>query len=158
MLWVVTNGSVQRQLLWVAARKTGIYVAHGGPGGIHTTYHVDGTFHLKIVGHKESLEKRPPLPDIEEPVLVQSATMVINDEALARFDLKEFTDKPVGTVVYLDNRMLPEAIYYHVWAVPSFEHGKVPLLTEHPARIHVITHTVPWIEVIIYEQGKRGAG
>ena len=49
MLWVVTNGEVRRQLLWVRAIRTGIYVAQEiGPGTIHTSYHVDGEFHTKV--------------------------------------------------------------------------------------------------------------
>jgi hypothetical protein len=62
----------------------------------------------------------------------------------------------VDRLVYLDNRMLPEAIYYQVWIIPPFKYGEVPLMTEDPAHIHVVTHTLPWIGVIIYEQGKRG--
>jgi hypothetical protein len=42
-----------------------------------------------------------------------------------------------------------------VWAVPPFRDGDVPLLTVHPAHIHVVTHTNPWIQVVIYEQGQR---
>jgi hypothetical protein len=155
MLWVITNGSEQRRLLWVTARKTGIYVAHGGPSSFHTSYHTNGTVNWKIAKQKIHVEKRQPLPEIREPVSVQSATIMINDEALARFDLRKFTDNPVDRLVYLDNRVLPEAINYNVWAVPPFKHGEVPLMTEWPAHIHVVTHTVPWIEVIIYEQGKH---
>jgi len=155
ILWVVTNGDVRRNFLWITVRKSGIYVAFGGPGDLHTSYHADGAFHWKAGEHTIKLDRKPPLPDIPEPVLVQSATSVINDEALDRFELTNFIDKPVDRVVYLDNRMLPEAIYYHVWAVPPFQYGIVPLLTAHPAHIHVITHTNPWIQVVIYEQGEK---
>jgi len=139
ILWVVTNGDVCRNFLWITVRKSGIYVAFGGLGDLHTSYHADGIFHWKAGEHTIKLDRKPPLPDIPEPVLVQSATSVINDEALDRFELTNFTDKPVDRVVYLDNRMLPEAIYYHVWAVPPFQYGIVPLLTVHPAHIHVTT-------------------
>jgi hypothetical protein len=155
ILWVVTNGDIRRNFLWITIRKSGIYVAFGGPGNIHTSYHADGAFHWKQGKYTINLDRKPPLPDIPAPVLVQSATSVINDEALGRFELTNFTDKPVDRVVYLDNRMLPEAIYYHVWAVPPFQYGIVPLLTDHPAHIHVTTHTNPWIQVVIYEQGER---
>jgi hypothetical protein len=95
------------------------------------------------------------LPDIGKPVLIQSATTTITDEVLDRFDLTSFEDSLVDRVIYLDNRMLPEAVYYHVWVVPPFRHGEVPLMTNHPAHIHVITHTNPWLDVVICEQGKR---
>lgn len=155
ILWVVTNGKVRRNFLWVTIRKTGIYVAFGGSGNMHTSYHTDGTLHWKSKDHAEKFEQRPPLPNIPGPVLIQSGTTVIANEAFNAFKLTTFEDKPVDRVIYLDNRMLPEAVYYHVWAVPPFMHGEVPLLTKHPAHIHVITHTNPWIEVVIYEQGKR---
>jgi hypothetical protein len=156
ILWVVTNGCVQRNFLWVTIRSTGIYVAFGGPVGVHTSYHSDGTFHWKTDdGYTIDLQPKPPLPDILEPILIQSATSIIRDDVLDQFELTNFTDQPVDRVIYLDNRMLPEAIYYHVWVVPPFRHGDVPLMTEHPAHLHLITHTNPWIEVIIYEQGRR---
>ncbi len=157
ILWVVTNGRVQRNFLWLTIRGTGIYVAFGGPVGVHTSYHSDGTFHWKTDDGNTTidLKPKPALPDIPGPILVQSATGVIRDDALNRFELTNFTDQPVDRVIYLDNRMLPEAIYYHVWVVPPFRHGDVPLMTEHPAHLHLITHTNPWIEVIIYEQGRR---
>jgi hypothetical protein len=155
MLWVVTNGREGRNLLWVIVRKTGIYVASGGPGSLHSSYHSDGTFHWKLKGRKLTSETKPPLLGISEPLLIQNGTRVITDEALEHFELARFRDKPVDRVVYLDNRMLPDAIAYHVWVVPPFRHSAVPLITEWPAQIHVVTHTTPWIEVVIYEQGNR---
>jgi hypothetical protein len=79
----------------------------------------------------------------------------VTDDTLDRFDLTSFEDGPVDRVIYLDNRMLPEALHYDVWAVPPFKHGTVPLMTDYPAQIHITTHTIPWLEVIIYEQGPR---
>lgn len=155
MLWVVTNGKVRRNFLWLTVRKTCIYVAFGGPGGAHTSYHADGRFHWKVQGDPVHLDQKPSLPNLHEPVLIQSATTVISDEALRRFDLTRFVDRPVDRIVYLDNRVLPDAICYHVWVVPPFHHGAVPLLTVHPAHIHVVTHTNPWMQVVIYEQGRR---
>jgi len=155
ILWVVTNGEIRRNFLWVTVRKTGIYVAFGGPLPAHTSYHTDGTFHWKVKGQKVHSEARPPLRDIGEPQLIQSATAVISDHVLSGFDLSTFGDEPVDRVVYLDNRVLPDAISYHVWAVPPFRHGAVPLFAHEPAHIHIITHTNPWIQVVIYEQGKR---
>lgn len=153
--WVVTNGRTRRNFLWVTIRKSGIYVAFGGPGHSHTSYHADGRFHWKANGDTVNLEQKPPLPDIGKPILVQSATTVITDDVLRRFQLTKFADRPVDQVVYLDNRVLPEAIYYQVWALPPFHHEVVPLLAEYPAHIHVATHTNPWIQVVIYEQGQR---
>lgn len=155
ILWVVTNGKTRRNFLWVTVRKTGIYVAFGGPGHAHTSYHADGSFHWRANGHTVRFEKKPPLPTIEQPILIQNATAGITDEVLRRFDLTEFADHPVDRVVYLDNRVLPDAISYYVWAVPPFRYADTPLLTEHPAHIHVATHTSPWIQVVIYEQGQR---
>jgi hypothetical protein len=100
LAWVITNGSVQRSFLWVTVRRTGIYVAFGGPGHRHTSYHVDGKFHWKSDGCKQELGHRPPLPDIPEPVLIQSATTVVTNDALDRFDLAEFRDRPVDRVIF----------------------------------------------------------
>jgi len=155
ILWVITNGTTRRNFLWITLRKTGIYVAFGGPNHMHTSYHTDGSFHWKADNHVVELGQRPPLPDIPKPVLIQSATTVVTDETLDRFDLASFEDGPVDRVIYLDNRMLPEALQYEVWAVPPFKHGTVPLMTEYPAQIHIATHTIPWLKVIIYEQGPR---
>lgn len=156
VLWVVTNGKVQRNFLRVTRRKSGIYVASGDRNQMHTSYHENGHMHWKLdSGETVNLDPNPALPDIPKPVLIQSATTVITDEVLDRWQLPEYSDQPVDRVVYLDNRMLPEAIYYHVWAMPPFRHGEVPLLANHPAQIHVCTHTNPWIQVVIYEQGER---
>ena len=155
ILWVVTNGRERRNFLWVVRRRTGIYVAFGGPGSRHTSYHSDGTFQWKSGGRKLTVQKRPPLSSIREPVLIQNGAAIINDEALESFQLTAFRDQPVDRVVYLDNRMLPEAIAFHVWVLPPFRHGAVPLLTDRPAQIHLVTHTVPWIEVVIYEEGRK---
>jgi hypothetical protein len=159
MLWVVTNGQVQRNLLWVTVRPSGIYVASGGLVPLHTSYHSDGRFHWKWRRQKIQVETKPPLQDLPRPVLIQSGAQSITDEALERFKLTKFRDQPVDSVIYLDNRVLTEGvpyISYNVWAVPPFRHGDVPLLTEWPAQIHLVTHTKPWIEVVIYEQGREG--
>jgi hypothetical protein len=158
ILWVITDGTVQHNFIWITRRESGIYVAFGGPGGLHTSYHTDGTFHWKVEGQSIDLSPHPPLNDLRAPVLIQSATTAVNTETLNSFELTSFTDKPVDRVIYLDNRMLPSALYYHVWLVPPFSHGEVPLMSDHPAHVHLVTHTLPWIEVIIYEQGPRAGG
>jgi hypothetical protein len=155
ILWVLTNGRETRNYLWVTIRKSGIYCAFGGPGNIHTSYHSDGKFHWKVGEHTEDLGKKPPLPNIPAPILIQNSTTVITDEALETFQLTNFQNQPVDRVIYLDNRMLPEAVCYDIWLVPPFRHCDVPLLIDWPAHIHIITHTNPWIQAIIYEQGKR---
>jgi hypothetical protein len=155
ILWVITNGTIRRNFLWITLRKTGIYVAFGGPIHMHTSYHTDGSFHWKVDDHVVEFGQRPSLPDIPEPVLIQSGSTFVTDETLDRFDLTSFEDGLVDRVIYLDNRMLPEALHYDVWAVPPFKHGTVPLMTDYPAQIHITTHTIPWLEVIIYEQGPR---
>ena len=157
LLWVITNGTIQRKFLWITIRKTGIYVAFGGPGNIHTSYHTDGQFHWKLNDIIQDLGRKPPLPRIPEPILIQNATTVISNDALERFQLTSFDDSPVNSLVYMDNRMLPNAVNYHIWAVPPFKHGDVPLMIDSPAHIHLCTHTNPWIEVIIYEQGSRNS-
>jgi hypothetical protein len=156
ILWVITNGVFLRNFIWVKVLKTGIYVALGVPGGSHTSYHTDGTFHWKTNGRTVLKDRRHPLPDIPEPVLIQNGTTSLDNETLDGFELTEFGNQPVDRVVYLDNRMLPDWVWHQVWAVPPFRHGDVPLLTDHPAHIHLITHTNPWIQVVIYEPEKRG--
>lgn len=153
LLWVITNGTIQRKFLWITVRKTGIYVAFGGPGNIHTSYHTDGQFHWKMNDISQELGRRQPLPNLTEPILIQSATTAISNDVLERFELTIFDASPVNSVIYMDNRMLPHAVYYHVWVVPPFKHGDVPLMIDDPAHIHLCTHTNPWIEVIIYEAG-----
>lgn len=155
ILWVITNGQVRRNFLWIAIRKSGIYVADGTPFNVHTSYHTDGRFHWKSKKHTQVFEKRPPLQNLSEPIIIQNATASINDDSLDLFELAHFEDRLVDKILYLDNRMLPDWINYEVLAVPPFRHGDVPLLSIWPAHIHIITHTNPWIEVIIYEQGKR---
>lgn len=162
MVWVVTNGKIRRNFIWVRFIKTGIYVANGAPGGLHTSYHTDGKFHWKLRDQKQHLhqtdfEDRPPLPDIPKPVRIQNGTTLIEDEVLGQFRLTEFKDEKADRVVYLDNRMLPPAINYEIWAVPPFRHAEVPILTTWPAQIHIVSHTNPWLMVIIYEQGERQA-
>jgi hypothetical protein len=155
ILWVITNGRLRRKFLWIAIRKSGIYVADGTPFNSHTSYHNDGRFHLKSKKHKQVLDTRPPLPNIPQPIIIQNSTVNITDESLELFYLADFDDRLVDKILYLDNRRLPDWIYYNVWLLPPFRHGDVPLHTDNPAHIHIITHTIPWIEVIIYEQGKR---
>ncbi|HEY4798224.1 MAG TPA: hypothetical protein VII99_04020 [Bacteroidia bacterium] len=87
ILWVVTNGRESRNYLWVAIRKSGIYCAFGGPGNIYTSYHSDGKFHWRIGEHTKDLEKKPPLPNIPVPILIQNSTTVITDDALEMYQL-----------------------------------------------------------------------
>jgi len=155
LLCLVTNGRIQRKFLWVTLRKTGIYVAFGGPGNVHTSYHTDGEFHWKLNSITHELDRKPPLPNIPEPILIQSATTKISNEVIERFEFTIFDDSPVDSVLYMDNRILPSTVYYHVWAVPPFKHGEVPLMIDDPADIHICTHTNPWLMVIIYEQKLR---
>lgn len=155
VLWVITNGQVRRKFLWVAVRRSGIYVADGTPINFHTSYHTDGRFHWKSKKHIKVFDNKPPLPNISEPIIIQTASTSITDDSLDFFGLADFEDRLVDKILYLDNRRLPDWIYYQVWAVPPFRHGDVPLFTDKPAHINIITHTNPWIEVIIYEDGKR---
>jgi hypothetical protein len=97
-----------------------------------------------------------PLSQIQEPVLFQSGTVAIHDEALARLGLTGFRDRRVDRLIYLDNRGV-QAVHYQIWLVPPFKHAEVPLMTDSPGDIHLITTTIPWIEVVIYEQGRSKA-
>lgn len=153
MLWVVTNGKARRKLMWVCSRQTGVYVAFGFAGHAHVSYHIDGTFHTKVAGQKVHHEKRLPLHEIQEPILFQSGTVAIHDEVLARLGLPGFRDRRVDRLIYLDNRGI-EAVHYQIWLVPPFRHAEVPLRTDSPGDIHVVTATIPWLEVVIYEQGR----
>jgi hypothetical protein len=156
MFWVVTNGKIRRKFLWVTYRKTGIYVASGMPESSHTSYHTDGTFHWKTSkNHVLSKQQKSPLDKIQQPVLIQNGATSITDEALELFEMREFKDHPVDSVLYLDNRVLPESIAYHVYAVPPFQHGDIHLMIDWPASLHVVTQTNPWIAVVIYEQTNR---
>jgi len=155
LLLVITNGLVQRKFLWITLRKTGIYVAFGGPGSVHTSYHTDGNFHWKVGNIAQDLDRKPPLPNIATPILLQSATAGISNDVLDKFELTEFNDISVDRVIYLDNRKLPNSVYYQIWAVPPFMHGDVPLMIDEPAHVHFCTHTQPWLMAIIYEQGVR---
>ena len=122
---------------------------------MHASYHTNGRFHWKTDTFTQELVSQPPLPNIPGPVLMMSATTSISDDVLGRFKLAEFRNRRADRVIFMDNRMLPENLHYEVWAVPPFKHGDVCLMTNHPAHIHISTHTNPWIEVVIYEQGPR---
>jgi hypothetical protein len=72
---------------------------------------------------------RPPLPAIAEPVLIQNASTAITDEVLDKSQLAKFEDQTADTVIYLDNRMLPDWLHYQVWAVPPFKHSEIHLMS-----------------------------
>jgi hypothetical protein len=95
------------------------------------------------------------LGEFREPLIIQNATTNIGDQALEGFELAEFSDQPVDSIIYLDNRMLPLYVAYEVWAVPPFRMDILPFHTHSPAHVHFVTHTNPWIAVLIYEQGPR---
>jgi hypothetical protein len=157
ILCVITNGTLQRKFLWVARRRSGIYVASGDPNHLHTSYHQDGRLHWKSAKHKVlvPLGQREPLAALTRPALVQNATVVISDRVLGRFDLANFKDEPVDQVIYLDNRLLPEAISYEVWAIPRIGDSEVFGYPEWPSQAHVVFHTDPWLLFIVQEQGSR---
>jgi hypothetical protein len=111
LAWVITNGSTQRIFLWVTLRKTGIYVAFGGPFHMHASYHTNGRFHWKTDTFTQELVSQPPLPNIPGPVLMMSATTSISDDVLGRFKLAEFRNRRADRVIFMDNRMLPENLH-----------------------------------------------
>jgi len=155
LCWIITNGVIRKRFLWIVVRKTGIYVALGMPDGIHTSYHNDGRFQWrsKELSIDERFKCRPPLDKLDKPILIQNATSSIDDSILDGFDLSNFSeDELINEIIYLDNRALPQTIYYEVWAVPPFLHSQVSLHTDSPAHLHMVTHTNPWILVLIYDQ------
>ncbi|PSH04316.1 MAG: hypothetical protein CXZ00_08150 [Acidobacteria bacterium] len=156
MLWVVTNGKIRRKFLWVTYRNTGIYVALGTPNSSHASYHSDGTYHWKTsTGQVIAEQRRQAFGQLSEPVVIQNGTVKIQDDALENFEMREFQDHPVDSVLYLDNRVLPPYIAFHVYAVPPFRQGDIPLINDWPASLHIVTQTNPWIAVVLYEQTNR---
>jgi hypothetical protein len=155
MLWVVTNGSIRKNFLWIAFRNSGIYVASGGSGSHHTSYHSDGRLHSKTNKQVWFSRQERSWEQLQQPLLIQNSTSSIADDALEAFELRHFRDHPVDSVLYLDNRVLPRYISYHVYAVPPFRHGDIHLINDWPASFHMVTHTNPWIAVVIYEQTHR---
>ena len=155
ILWVVTNGKVRRNFIWVTYRKTGIYAALGIPGFSHASYHADGTYHWKHRNQVIASQKQPPFDQLDKPVSILNGTTTITDDVLTQMSLREFKDHPVDSVLYLDNRVLPSFIAYNVYAIPPFRHGEIPLIADWPATLHIVTQTNPWIAVVIYEQKSR---
>jgi hypothetical protein len=162
ILWVLTNGVVQRCFLRITIRKTGIYVSHGGDlGDFHTSRHADGRTWWRFrpkEGKKltHGLGKRKPIAELAEPELIENATISIDDDTMTLFAVTEFQERHrPDSIIFLDTRVLSGALAYQVWAVPPFAHGKVPLMTDWRAQLHLVTHTVPWLMVVIYEQGER---
>jgi hypothetical protein len=42
-----------------------------------------------------------------------------------------------------------------VWLVEPFRHDRLPLMTDNPVHLHLITHTLPWLAILIYEPVAR---
>lgn len=153
--WVITNGDLRRKYLWINRRPSGFYIALGMPRGIHTTYHQDGKRHWKIGsgGQRTDLKNGLPFDSLSGAVLVQNATTSITDDTLDDWELAEFNDEDIDRVFYLDNRQLPDYLYYEVFLVEPFKHSEISLHTDKPVHFHLLTHTLPWIAVLIYEGG-----
>lgn len=155
MLWVVTNGKERRNFIWVAYRNTGIYASLGIPGFPHASYHADGTYHWKHRNKIVASQRYPPFDHLDKSVTIMNGGTSIADDALSQMSLRQFKDHPVDSILYLDNRVLPSFIHYHVYAIPPFRHGEIPLIVDWPATLHIVTQTNPWIAVVIYEQTSR---
>ena len=71
------------------------------------------------------------------------------------WELVEFGDEEIDRVFYLDNRRLPDYLYYEVWLVEPFKQSDIFLNTDKPVHLHLLTHTLPWIAVLIYEDRRE---
>jgi|ERR1039458_3539349 hypothetical protein len=144
--WVLTNGAKRVKFLWINRRETGVYVASTLPGGVHESYHSDGTRHLRSQsGLDMPMGKGPALDSISGYVALRNASIDISSDLL---DMSaEFQDEPLDKVIYLDNRSFGPWVYVTVYLVEPFKHAAVPLHTEYPSFIYLITHTAPWILV-----------
>jgi len=162
ILIVITNGKTKRKFLHITRRKSGVYIAHGYPGGFHESYHSDGTRHIKGEGKNQlkqkyekftwSLKKRSPLDTLHGFVRMRNATASISNRALRGYARFRDSDGPFNKIVYLDTRTLPESINYEVVLVQPFLHSKIPLILTWPCYFQLFTHCLPWIALIIYEQ------
>lgn len=159
---VITNGKIKRKFLHINRRASGMYVAHGMPGGLHESYHSDGKRHYKGKGidektgnEKKFIHKLPagvPLDRLTGFVRMQNATAAVSDRALKGYARFLDSEGPFDRVVYLDNRSLPEAINYEVILVEPFRHATIPFLTDWPVHLQLFTRCLPWIALLIYEQ------
>jgi hypothetical protein len=94
------------------------------------------------------------LDQLKGAVAMRTSSSDISSEALSRGGYPEFKDEQADRLIYIDNRVLPNWIHTHVWLVEPFRHSEVPLIIEYPVDFHLVTHTLPWIAVLIYEDPK----
>ena len=153
--FVVTNGLRRVKFLWITRRSSGLYFAFAAPGGMHHSYHKDGKSHWKLNDDVvQDLKNLPPLDSVKGAVQVTSGSFRLSDDALDGFQLPEFADEQVDELVYLDNRR-SENISFDVWLVEPWQQAQVPLIRDWPAQLHITTHTVPWMAVVIYDLDAR---
>jgi hypothetical protein len=151
--WVITDGKRRWKYLLINRRKSGIYVAMGLKGGIHSSYHADGTRHWKI-GRKtiSKLGNGPPLEEVKGCIQIASSGSTIETKALG--DYAEFKDETADKIIYIDNRTFGPGVGASVYMVEPFAHGQIPLHTDQPSFFYLITHTVPWIAVVLTDQSR----
>ena len=162
ILILIANGKIRRKFLHINRRGSGIYIAHGFPGGWHESYHSDGKRHRRGSGINEEtaveedfgydLPSGPPLDELTGYFTLQNATAVVSNRALRGYPRFKEWDGPFDKIVYLDNRSLPEAVSYDVVLVEPFRHGKIPFITTWPLHVQIFTRCIPWIALLIYEQ------
>src|SRR5262249_29500203 len=159
---VITNGSIRRKFVYINRKRSGIYIAHGLPGGFHESYHSDGKRHWNTKGINEETGKEeefvtdfpsgPPLDQFTGSQRLHNSTTVVSDDFLENFSEFAESDGPFDKIVYLDTRAFPEAINYEVILVEPFRHGLIPFLTQWPVHFQLFTRCLPWIALLIYEQ------
>ena len=155
--WVIANGAKRHKFLWITRRDSGVYVASTLSGGFHESYHPDGTRHLRGQnGLDIPMGKGPPLDAITDYVSLRNGSIDISSQLL---DMStEFQDEVINKVIYLDNRSFGPWVYFTVYLVEPFKHATVPVHTEYPSFIYLITHTTPWILVSMSDGSATTAG
>jgi hypothetical protein len=151
--WVITDGKRRWKYLHINRRKSGIYVAMGLKGGFHSSYHADGTRHLKM-GRKTitMLKKGPPLEEVKGYVQIASSGSTIETKALRGY--AKVKGVSADMIIYIDNRTYGPNVGASVYIVEPFAHGKIPLHTDQPSFFYLITHTVPWLAVVLTDQSR----
>jgi hypothetical protein len=94
-----------RKLIWVTENKLGVSAGICEPeANLHVTYHVDGTYHHKMIHRGKPLkicsEKKPPLVSIASKEQLLGTATFYTDDTMSR--LAEFTpDGRADTIVVL---------------------------------------------------------
>lgn len=99
------------------------------------------------------LRKGPPLDQITGYVTLGNSSSDISTQALRGFS--EFKDDQIDKIIYLDNRTFGPFVNTCIFLVEPYRHGEIPLHIHQPCFYYLITHTIPWVVVIIGEGTKQ---